>query len=76
MILPVKPDVCFCVDCRTCKRIHFVKLVESDYESWQKGELIQNAFPYLSTDDRELLQTQLCGKCFNNLFEEGTDEKR
>ena len=30
---------------------------EKDYDSWLKGELIQNAFPYLSADDREFIMT-------------------
>jgi hypothetical protein len=30
---------------------------EEDYMAWQNGALIQNAMPYLSSDDREFLMT-------------------
>tara|TARA_Y100000296_G_scaffold73682_1_gene91423 strand:- start:308 stop:457 length:150 start_codon:yes stop_codon:yes gene_type:complete len=39
-----------------------------DYEAWENGELIQNAMPYLSADEREVLISGMCGPCFDNLF--------
>jgi hypothetical protein len=46
---------------------------EADYERWQNGEHIQNVAPYLSADDRELLISGMCGKCFDEIFA-GEDE--
>jgi hypothetical protein len=61
-------DTTFSVTCRMCGCVNFVSLVESDFESWRNGELIQNALPYLNANDRELLQTQICSTCFDTMF--------
>ena len=34
------------------------------------GALIQDAFPYLSTDDRELLMSGICKPCFDDMANE------
>jgi len=61
-------DTCFAVTCRMCQSQNFVKVVESDFDAWQKGEVIQKALPYLDVNQRELLQTQICGTCFDAMF--------
>jgi len=33
----------------------------SDYCAWARGEMIQNALPYLTTDEREFIKTGLIG---------------
>jgi len=33
----------------------------ADYLAWQNGALIQEAFPYLTTDEREFIKTGLIG---------------
>ncbi len=38
--------------------------------AWQNGELIQNALPELSDDDRELLISHICPKCFSMMYYE------
>jgi len=35
---------------------------------WKNGELIQNVMPYLNEDERELLISGTCGKCFDKIF--------
>jgi hypothetical protein len=37
--------------------LHSVTIKLADVEKYNEGMLIQNAFPYLSPDDREFLQT-------------------
>lgn len=40
-----------------------------DYDRWQKnGELIQNAMPYLTADEREMLISRTCGTCWESMF--------
>lgn len=49
-----------------------------DYYAFQHGTFAQDAFPYLTADQRELLISQTCGNCFNRMFppdEEFTDEE-
>jgi hypothetical protein len=50
-------------------------LVNSDdLQQWKDGELIQDAMPYLSADEREILISNICGLCFEQMFGEGEDE--
>ena len=53
--------------CMVCKQNVEIKVKAEDFQSWQKGTLIQNAFPYLSTDEREILISNICGTCFDRL---------
>lgn len=52
-------NICpFCGKCRT-------KLFRTkEFDAWQSGELIQNAMPNASPDDREFLITGMCNDCF------------
>ncbi len=61
-------DTTFAVTCRMCNSVNFVSLVESDFNNWKQGQVIQNALPYLDVNQRELLQTQICGTCFDAMF--------
>lgn len=40
------------------------------YTRWKEGELIQSAFPHLSADDRELLQTEICPTCWETIVDD------
>jgi len=39
------------------ERTREIPVTEAQLEAWQSGELIQNAMPNLSADDREFLMT-------------------
>jgi hypothetical protein len=39
------------------KRIFDLSITREQYLSWKNGELIQDAFPQLNSDDREFLMT-------------------
>jgi hypothetical protein len=39
-----------------------------DLKRWEGGELIQNAMPYVSAGDRELMISGTCGPCFDEMF--------
>ena len=60
------------VQCRCCGNMVDIYVNVEDFDSWQNGEYIQNAFPYLSADEREILISQTCGPCFDKMF--GEDE--
>lgn len=36
--------------------------------AWEEGELIQNAMPHLSADDREFIKTGITGEELDQLF--------
>ena len=58
------------VECRTCKDTHILMVNIRDAKRWKEGELIQDAMPYLTPDERELLISGTCGKCFDKMFGE------
>jgi hypothetical protein len=59
--------------CGMCKVDIVVVYDDVDYRRWKESELIQNAFPYLTADERELLMSATCGGCFDKLFAEEED---
>ena len=61
------------IPCTFCNAVHTVHYNRADMTKWQEGTLIQNAFPYLSANDRELLKTKICGKYWDETFEGGTN---
>ena len=55
--------------CPFCGKAHEVECNEADYLDWQDGELIQNAMPYLSAQEREYLITGICEDCWASMFD-------
>jgi len=60
--------------CKRCERNFMIRVPEVGFRRWQQGELIQNAMPCLSDNDRELLISSICESCFDEIFEQ-EDEK-
>ena len=56
--------------CRVCGKYEILSLDRKAVESWQAGEYIQNAFPEMSMEDREVLITGTHPACWNKLFPE------
>ena len=54
--------------CPFCGNYHRVVVKEEDYWAYEDGELIQNAFPYLTADEREIIKTGICPDCWDNMF--------
>jgi hypothetical protein len=54
-----------CAFCRTCKDI---TVPTKQYKAWKAGKHIQLAMPKLSDDDRELIISGICPKCWNEKF--------
>ena len=61
--------------CRHCGTTVQISVIGPDYDRWKNGELIQDAMPYLSPDEREILISGTCGPCFDRMFGEGEDEE-
>lgn len=45
-----------------------------DINRWVNGELIQNCFPYLNADEREILKTGIDGQSWSEMFA-GSEEE-
>jgi len=54
--------------CPFCGKGNEVEVNENDYLDWQDGELVQDAFPYLSPEQRETLISGICPKCWESMF--------
>lgn len=61
--------------CPFCGNVHLINVVTEDYEAWQNGALIQDAFPYLSANEREMLKTGICPECWDNMFSFDDEEE-
>ena len=62
------------IKCRMCGETHIVAAKEKDIVDWKNGMLIQDAMPYLSASDRELLISKTCNDCFHELFPQIPDD--
>lgn len=57
------------VKCCICGTIHELKLDIRKFNKWNRGEgNIQDIFPELSPEDREMLISQICPKCWDEMF--------
>ena len=54
--------------CRSCSESISLMVNGQDVVDWQGGKYIQDAMPYLSVDERELLISGTCGSCFDKMF--------
>ena len=52
--------------CRCCKKEYFFEVKAEDYVRYMEGAFIQDAFPYLPPEDRELFHDYgMCKECWN-----------
>ena len=57
--------------CVYCGRSVTVTIEEELFDKWRKGyEAIQDIMPDVSPDDREIFISNICGSCFDKLFED------
>ena len=59
--------------CPFCGHANEVEVNEIDYLDWQDGTLVQDAFPYLSANEREMLISGICPTCWARTFGEEKD---
>lgn len=57
-------------ECPICGQYHEVLVYEDDYEAWENGDLLaQEAFPYLTASEREILISGICRTCWIHMFD-------
>lgn len=62
-------DFTVSIECRICKKDFDINCEEKDYSDWKSGKgYIQDLLNYLSASDRELILSETCGNCFDQLF--------
>jgi hypothetical protein len=58
-----------CPICIHCKEGSFVKVDAQAFDNWKnRVTLIQDAFPELNAEQRELLQTGIHAECWTEMF--------
>lgn len=57
-------------DCRTCVNSLTVTVKAVDLRRYKRKVFIQDAFPYLSVGQREMLISNTCPTCWDRLFGE------
>ena len=61
--------------CPFCGKTAIITVATSDFIVWQGGMLIQNAFPYLSDNERESLISGICPSCWDKMFPPEEEEE-
>ena len=57
--------------CMHCRKRNEILVNNLDFSRWRDaGEYIQDVFTWLTTDEREVLQTGIHPKCWEQLFPE------
>ncbi len=57
------------VDCRICGKTVNLVIEQEDFKKFKNREgAVQNIFPYLSADEREMLISGICPDCWEELF--------
>lgn len=75
MIEIIEPPRDIEVRCRMCQTLHCFPVNASGFYQWQnENALIENALPELTTDQRELLISGICGPCFDTMFADEDQE--
>jgi len=60
----------FTVKCRRCGIDHVFNVKEDSYKAYMNGACVQDAFPELSPEYREILISGLCDNCFDRIFQD------
>ena len=61
------------VACAYCLEVHTFECSTRGVVAWQAGELIQNALPELSADQREMMISGTCGDCWDKMYPEDSE---
>jgi len=63
-------------NCIFCGNTEEIIVKEKDYEAYLRGEgHIQEIFPYLTADQREIMISGICGKCFDGILEDDDEDE-
>lgn len=68
-------DMTILTCCPFCGTETEIAVSASDYFYWQEGKLAQDAFPYLSADERETLISGICPSCWKSMFPPEEEEE-
>ena len=62
--------------CPFCGKTQEIEVDYFDFWMWsEQGICAQNAFPYLTANEREALISGICPKCWDDMFKEGDEDE-
>ncbi len=61
--------------CPFCGKLNHIHAKQSEFDAWQAGALVQDAFPTMSLADRESLISGLCLDCQADIFDAEMEEE-
>lgn len=61
------------IKCRICGKTYLFRMIQRDLEDYQSGKIHAQDIKYLSADERELLISKTCGKCYDRIFANDED---
>lgn len=68
MVTLPETELVLTIQTLTCPFCHkpgpVLRVKKGDYDKWVGGTNIQQAFPYLTADERETMITGICPKCW------------
>ena len=56
------------VQCDKCDTLHVFDVSQEGLQAWMRGDLIQNALGELTPEQRELLISSTCDRCWARMF--------
>lgn len=59
--------------CTFCEEESTIKVPVKGWQAWSSGALIQQAFPEMGADERELVLTGTHAECWEKIFGEADD---
>ena len=54
--------------CPICHEAHTVMVYSDDFYAWKHGKNAQDAFGYLSAEEREMLISGICPSCWDEMM--------
>jgi hypothetical protein len=67
---PVR-DMPLVIRCAGCDKLVTLDVNEQDFQDWKGGKLVQAAFPYLNDGEWDLLISNMCNDCREEMFSDG-----
>ncbi len=65
------------IPCPYCEKVSTVIVKEEDWRKWLDGKnFIQDAFPDLPPEQRELFLTGICGECYAKMSEDLDEDEK
>lgn len=50
-------------ECIRCHKSYELRIVDKDYEEWQKGKSAEESMPYIPKNAIGIIETGICGDC-------------